>query len=260
MSLSSSKQFRHFSLAIFLAGWVIVGFFVAQMSIVFLWQVLQQLPYFQRPLEDSPVLQLSLSALAYVAALTFVVGVPWLVLPRKKRALSKLVGVVPGPRFYDAGVALIGYGCYLFMTIAVAVGVQLLWKEFPFDQTQQVGFGNLSDTTGYVMAFIALVIIPPIAEELLFRGYFFGQVRKNNSFVASAIITSVLFGLVHWQWNVGIDVFVLSLVLCYLRETTGAIWAGIVVHMIKNAVAFAVLFFHAEITTFLTELYLRFIS
>ena len=36
--------------------------------------------------------------------------------------------------------------------------------------------------------------------------------------------------------------FVLSLVLIYLREKTGSLWASITLHAIKNGVAFVALF------------------
>ena len=57
-----------------------------------------------------------------------------------------------------------------------------------------------------------------------------------------ATLVSALFGVAHGQWNVGLDVFVLSMVACGLREATGSIWAGIVLHMIKNMVAFMATF------------------
>ena len=52
------------------------------------------------------------------------------------------------------------------------------------------------------------------------------------------LLVSALFGAVHLQWNVGVNVFSVSVVLCILRELTGTIYSGIIVHMIKNGVAF----------------------
>jgi len=60
----------------------------------------------------------------------------------------------------------------------------------------------------------------------------------------AALVTSLVFAAVHGQWNVAIDTFALSLVLCALREVTGTIWAGILLHMFKNAIAFYVLFIY----------------
>jgi membrane protease YdiL (CAAX protease family) len=92
------------------------------------------------------------------------------------------------------------------------------------------------------MAFIALVIIAPIAEEVLFRGYLYGKLRSHASVLVATLLTSALFGAVHMQWNVAIDTFILSLAMCYLRELTGTIWAGTLVHMIKNGLAFTLIF------------------
>jgi membrane protease YdiL (CAAX protease family) len=54
----------------------------------------------------------------------------------------------------------------------------------------------------------------------------------------TTLVVSVLFGIAHGQWNVGIDVFALSVSMCVLRELTGSIWAGALVHIIKNLIAF----------------------
>jgi membrane protease YdiL (CAAX protease family) len=43
-------------------------------------------------------------------------------------------------------------------------------------------------------------------------------------------------------WAAGVDTFVLSLVLVYLREKTGALYAGMLVHSLNNLIAFGVHF------------------
>ena len=60
--------------------------------------------------------------------------------------------------------------------------------------------------------------------------------------VAAVLITSLVFGVMHFQWNVGVNVFALSVVLCVMREVTGTIYAGILLHMLKNGVAFYLLY------------------
>jgi membrane protease YdiL (CAAX protease family) len=87
-----------------------------------------------------------------------------------------------------------------------------------------------------------LVVIAPFAEEILFRGYLYGKLRKSIPTWLAMVVTSALFGAIHAQWNVGVDVFVLSMVACSLREVTGGIWAGILLHMLKNGLAFYILF------------------
>jgi membrane protease YdiL (CAAX protease family) len=60
------------------------------------------------------------------------------------------------------------------------------------------------------------------------------------------LVTSLLFGLAHLQsgdngaliWGAALDTFILSLVLVYLRESTGALYAGILIHSLNNLLAF----------------------
>ena len=92
------------------------------------------------------------------------------------------------------------------------------------------------------MVFLLFAVVAPIVEEVIFRGFLFHHIRKSMPFWLTAIIVSVLFGAAHMQWNVGINVFVMSLVMCWAREYSGTIWPGIVMHMLKNAIAVYALF------------------
>ena len=85
---------------------------------------------------------------------------------------------------------------------------------------------------------------------MIFRGWLYGKLREKMSesmseaasIVISSLLVSVLFGTIHMQWNVGLNVFALSLVMCGLREVTGTIYAGILLHMLKNGLAFYLLY------------------
>ena len=94
------------------------------------------------------------------------------------------------------------------------------------------------------------MILPPIVEEIIFRGFLYGGLRKANNVVTSAIVTSVIFGYLHSSqavddsilWVATIDTFIMSLVLCYLREKSGSILPGVGVHAVKNGIAFIAIF------------------
>ena len=93
-----------------------------------------------------------------------------------------------------------------------------------------------------MVAFVALVILAPVTEELIFRGFLYGKLRSRLSAIPAIILVSVLFGVLHGQWNVGIIVGLMSVFMCLAREITGTIYAGILLHMIRNGVAFYVLY------------------
>lgn len=230
--------------------WVAGGFFAAQLVIGLLLPILIKLSLLQVSWLKQAWLQLVLVALAYSLALAIIVGLPRLWSGQKLANLKKTFGIVKTARFQDTGLSVLGYGVYLALTIGFSFLARLAWPNFNPDQAQSVGFQSLNGGFEYVAAFVALAVVAPIVEELLFRGYLFGKLRLGVGFLPSALATSLLFGAVHLpggeslQWNVAIDVFALSLVLCYLREKTGAVWAGIGLHMLKNSVAFGLLFLH----------------
>ena len=96
-----------------------------------------------------------------------------------------------------------------------------------------------------LISFFCLAIITPIIEEIIFRGWLYDRLKvllpKKYSTFLAILIVSVLFGFIHGQWNVGVNVFTL-IIVCLLREITGTVYAGILVHILKNTIAFCLVY------------------
>lgn len=170
----------------------------------------------------------------------------WAFLKRRRAAISQL-GFARRPIWRDIGLAVLGYLAYFGLLIAAFSIVGNL-TDIDLDQKQELGFDNLLSSSDKLMALISLVLLPPIVEEVVFRGFVYGGLRKKINFWWATIITSLLFAGPHLLassegllWVAGIDTLILSFVLCYLRETTGALWAPMIVHAVKNSVAFVFL-------------------
>lgn len=129
-----------------------------------------------------------------------------------------------------------------FSAVAMMVLYSLNLSGIDLQEKQNVGFNELSSSVDYMLAFITLVVLAPVFEEAMFRGFLFGQLRKRHGFWVSAIVTSLAFAVVHFQFNVGVDVLILSLFLCYLRERFQSIWPSIMLHALKNGIAYTLLF------------------
>src|SRR5690606_7282850 len=101
-----------------------------------------------------------------------------------------------------------------------------------------------------ILVFISLVLLPPFVEEVLARGFLYTGLKTKWPVWAAAVVTSLIFAAAHLEfgsgapllWVAAIDTFTLSLVLIYLREKTGKLGASIMLHMLKNGVAFVLLF------------------
>lgn len=240
MSASLTAKFRRF-LSSFItvmgeSSWVMFSFFLVAALIFGV--VLKYVPQLEG-LGESTIGQLLMGGLIY--ALVLLVVVLPVLLTKGKGYVARLLGVDKRPLRSIWWLPFLMWTAYMGVTILAAIGANLLpWVDG--EQTQDVGFDNLTQPIQYLMAFIALVIIPPVAEELLFRGYLFGRLRERFGFWFTTAVVSIVFGIVHMQWNVGIDVAVLSVFLCYLRERTGSIWASMVLHAIKNGLAYFILF------------------
>jgi len=147
------------------------------------------------------------------------------------------LGLADSPTLTDIGLAPVGYIVYaIFANILTAVFSVFSW--FNAEQSQDVGFGYFITTADRFFAMAAIVFIAPIAEEIIMRGWLYGKLRSRTGIVVAIVITSLVFATLHGQWNVAVVTFALSAVLCGLREITGTIWSGILLHILVNGVAF----------------------
>src|SRR5690606_38860738 len=147
-------------------------------------------------------------------------------------------------------VALAGAGLltsFILSAVLVALAMQYLpW--FNAGQEQQTGITAPQQGIELWLVIALFVIVAPFIEELLFRGYLYGKFRANGvPFWLATLVVSVLFGVAHGQWNVGINTFALSLVMCSVREISGSLWPAIMIHVMKNGIAFYFLFVNPQI-------------
>jgi len=235
----AAKLRRFFGGVITLLGessWVLFCFFVVAAVVFGL--TLYYVPVLET-FFDTTLGQLLAGGLIYALVVLVVVLPVWVL--RGHRYVRTVLGIDKYPTRSIWWLPFLLWAAYMGATIIAAIVANLLpWVDA--EQEQNVGFQDLAQPIEYVIAFLALVVLPPIAEELLFRGYLFGRLRERFGFWLTTIVVSIVFGVVHMQWNVGIDVAVLSVFLCYLRERTGSLWASMALHAIKNGLAYFLLF------------------
>ncbi len=234
-----SPRAKRILMAIGLPIWVFVGFFLAQFVLLAIFYVLEFAGISFRT-ANTTILNTVLAALVYVFTILIVIVVP--VKLKKARVSLEDLGLNRLPSWQDILLAPAGFVVYLLLSGAILSLVIHLIPGFNSSQAQDVGFSGISKQYQYILAFLTLVMIAPIAEEVLMRGYLYGKLKKIMPTFGAMLLTAVTFAALHMQWNVGLDVFALSLVLTSLREVTGNIWAGILLHMLKNGLAFYVLF------------------
>lgn len=92
-----------------------------------------------------------------------------------------------------------------------------------------------------LMQFLALCVMPAIAEELLFRGAFQGLMRPCGS-AAAIFAPALLFGVLHLDLAQGLTAFACGVFLGWLAERSGSILPGMLLHLVNNALAFLTIY------------------
>lgn len=137
----------------------------------------------------------------------------------------------------------------IFVLIAISF-IGLVWLAYEAAQALIPGFNpDEAQTNEFtspkpgleLYSILALVVLPPIIEEIVFRGFIFPAFATRFGIVAGALLSSLLFGFAHLQLNVAIYTFIVGLLLCVLYRYTGSIIPGIAVHMINNYIAYTAL-------------------
>lgn len=189
----------------------------------------------------TPLAATIFSALVYTLSFLFLLLIFKHLKPLRAPVTRNELGLNNLVTFSDIGLALAGFFGYLaFSAILTALFSVFPW--FNLTENQPLLYSTLISPLNKVFAAIALVVFGPILEEVIYRGLIYGKLRKKHSLITSILTVSILFGLLHGQWNVGVDVFALSVIACLMRETTGTIYAGIILHVLKNTIAFYFLF------------------
>lgn len=89
---------------------------------------------------------------------------------------------------------------------------------------------------GIALSVLSVAVEPALMEEFAMRGIVFGLFKRwGNGF--AVIISSVLFGLMHGNFEQIPFAFLVGLILGFARAKTGSMWIGCAIHAFNNLVA-----------------------
>jgi membrane protease YdiL (CAAX protease family) len=108
-------------------------------------------------------------------------------------------------------------------------------------EVNQLSFKGEPTSVQWVLVAFGAVVLAPIAEELLFRGFFFQAVRKWAGPVAAAALSATVFALAHISPLLFLPIGVLGFLLARLFDRRGSILASMVGHATFNLFGIIVL-------------------
>ncbi len=128
--------------------------------------------------------------------------------------------------------------------VALTLGMLLLsavidtFRNLPDDTA---GTGALFDGVWPVFAFLAVVVMAPLFEEAMFRGFMFqGFMRTRLGPALAIILPAFWWASLHAQYGAfdRMVIMVFGIVLAVTRLRTGSLWGPIAMHATWNLVAF----------------------
>jgi membrane protease YdiL (CAAX protease family) len=138
------------------------------------------------------------------------------------------------PRWRDAAIAIAVLAAVIALgdTAVVTLGHELV----PPSQIEMYRSAQHDGTLPLLL--LALVVVGPIGEELLFRGFLFrGLVHDPRDVLPGILAIALIWSLLHVQYDLisaGV-VFALGVIFGYVRLYSGSTILVMVLHMLLNA-------------------------
>lgn len=89
---------------------------------------------------------------------------------------------------------------------------------------------------------VAMAVIVPIYEELMFRGFMWTGLASSPLGVwRASVLTSVIFAMIHAQYGLveWVEIFALAMLFSFARIRSGSLLLPISLHIINNSLAMA---------------------
>ena len=147
------------------------------------------------------------------------------------------------PRWRDIGVGFAALAAVLF---GVGLIAGIAGQESPEFMAETY---NTARAAGMLpLLFVSFVLLAPLQEELLFRGFFFRGFAPALGVWPAIVATSAAWALTHvqYQWFFMGEIFALGVVLGWLRARSGSTILTIALHATINGVALLEVGFLAE--------------
>ena len=196
--------------------------------------------------------------LSYVIPYVLVYGLGFLVFWLVTRSISKTKLPVENWKFGRLCICFfISYGGGLLFNYIYSVIKSLCSSSSVSTMTTEAISDMMSVSP--ILAFVVMVIVAPVVEELVFRKTIIDSTKKFGE--KNAIVFSALcFGMFHMNIQQVIYAFIIGLVFGYVYSRTGRIYYTMMMHSVNNLIGFLTAYLYAGVQKALSGLNLSDLS
>ncbi len=94
---------------------------------------------------------------------------------------------------------------------------------------------------------LSMGVIGPFVEEVVFRGIILHSYERSGRIIGSIVLSSILFGMMHLNFNQFAYGTVMGIMFCLLVEATGSVFTSFLAHGVFNTIE--VIIMYASTTT-----------
>jgi membrane protease YdiL (CAAX protease family) len=170
-----------------------------------------------------------------------ILGAVYLVAVRWRGVTWRELGLRPAAAgWYKHAVVL------AFLAFPLTLGVNLLVQRLLDGPTTNPQF-NVVAPVGFSWfalfgMLLAVGIVVPFVEEVLFRGLFYRWLRERQGVPVAAVVSALGFSVLHGiPWLIP-AVAVLGLLLAMVYEKSGSVWPAVITHGVYNSVGLLLLY------------------
>jgi membrane protease YdiL (CAAX protease family) len=123
------------------------------------------------------------------------------------------------------------------VTIILILGIamQMLQPEVPPQAIEEV-LRAAKRPEEILFIVLAAVFLAPMVEELFYRGMIYPYLRNHFGILGGSLISGLIFGLAHWDLWRALPLAIGGVLLCWIYEKSGSLWASICAHGVWNGV------------------------
>jgi membrane protease YdiL (CAAX protease family) len=104
-------------------------------------------------------------------------------------------------------------------------------------------FEGIADPAKKIPIILLAVVIAPLAEEFVFRGFLYGVAKRFAGATPALAFTGIAFALVHVHLPSLLPLFLLACILTFAYELTGSLLVPMAMHALFNAITLVGVFF-----------------